>query len=134
MTMPEAWCRAYTLLAPIDDAERRRAELASHVHEARAAGVPAHRLALQTGLGAAADLVWTDRARRRAGAAPLALVPLLDAGVGAIVAGALVLVAYGISTLPSEDPQAVTDVVTYLALACAGSGHVAGLIRRFRRR
>lgn len=134
MTMPEAWCRTYTLLVPIDDAERRRAEVASHVHEARAAGVSRWRMCLQTSLGVLADVSWSDGVRRRRGMAPLVVVPLLDAATGAIVAGLLVLLAFSISTLPWEDPDALNDVLAYLAACVACSGHVAGLVRRSRRR
>lgn len=132
MTLPEAWCRTYTLLVPAEDAGRRRAEVASHVHEARVAGASRWRSCLQALLGAVADLTWSDRVRRRRGLAPLLAVPLLDAGAGAIVAGLLVLFAFGLSSLPGRDPDSLNRAVGLLAVAIALSGHVAALVRRRR--
>lgn len=133
MTLTEAWCRTYTALVPEDEAGRRRAEIASHVHEARAAGASHARLALQTALGALADLSWSDRVRRHRGIPPLLVVPLLDATTGAIVAGLLVLVGYAVATIPGSDPHILTDALSYLAALVASSGHVAALVRRRRR-
>ncbi len=132
MSLTEAWCRTYTQLVPDEEAERRQAEVASHVHEARAAGVPGRRLALEGALGALADLAWSDRVRRRRGLVPLALTPLVDAGLGAIVAGVLVLLSLALSMLPGERFGA-HDPLAWFALAVAASGHVVALVRRLRR-
>lgn len=133
MTLTEAWCRTYTSLVPEPEATRRQAEVASHVHEARAHGVSVPRLTAETVVGAVADLVWSDRARRRSGGTPLLVVPLLDASVGAIVAGAIVLLALGLSMLPGE-PLGSHDPVAWVALGIALSGHVVALARRVRGR
>ncbi|MDP3714062.1 MAG: hypothetical protein Q8R60_16440 [Mycobacteriales bacterium] len=131
MTLSEAWCRTYTSLVPEQEAGRRQAEVASHVHEARAHGVSVLRLTAETVVGAVADLVWSDRARRRAGGAPLLVAPLLDASVGAIVAGAIVVLALGLSMLPGE-PFGPHDPTAWMALGIALSGHVVALVRRVR--
>lgn len=132
MSLTEAWCRTYTLLVPEDEAQRRRAEIESHVHDAREAGVPRGRLALQGVVGAGADLAWSDRVRRRRGLLPLAAVPFLDAGVGAIVAGVLVLISLAMSMMPGE-PFGAHDPLAWVALVVAVSGHLVALLRRMRR-
>lgn len=133
MTLTEAWCRSYTRLAPDEEAERRRAEVASHVYEAKAFGVRSRRLALETGLGCLADLVWTDRARRRQGRIPLLLLSFVDRSVGAIVGGLLVLVTFVLSALPGE-PFWGGNPLAWAAGAMAASGHMIALVRRVKRR
>lgn len=131
MTVSEAWCRTYTRLVPPEEAERRRAEVASHVHDAREAGVPRGRLALQGVVGAGADLAWSDRVRRRRGLLPLAVVPFVDATTGAVLAGPVVLLAFAWSVfLDGGVERNGGDVLSGLALLLVCSGHIAALLRR----
>lgn len=132
MTVTEAWCRTYTRLVPEDVAARRRAEIASYVHEAQREGVSPLRLAKETGLGAAADLAWTDGVRRRSGAVPLVVLPLVDAAVGASLAGLVVLLRLLLGVLTVEPVAQVGYLFDGAALILLLSGHVAGLRRRRR--
>lgn len=133
MTMTEAWCRTYTRLIPSDEADRRCQEIASHIHEAREHGVAPSRLCLETALGATADLRWSAAVRRRHGLTPLLLVPFVDATIGAIVAGALILMTLLWTIFGDDALDWPRLVLMYAALLLVASGHAAALVRRLRR-
>ena len=133
MTLSEAWCRTYTRLIPVDEAERRQREIASHVHDAMREGVSASRLSVETAIGAPADLLWSAGIRRRHGLAPLWLMPFLDASIGAIVGGVLILLTLTWSIVGSEAADWPRVTLMYAALLVAGSGHTVALWRRLRR-
>jgi hypothetical protein len=136
MTMTEAWCRTYTRMIPPDEADRRRQEITSHVQDALQDGVPRARLLVETALGADADVTWSAAERRRHGLVPLWLVPFVDASVGAIIGGVLILLTLGWAIV---GPEGATKgdwaglVLGYCALVLAGSGHVWNAACRLRR-
>jgi hypothetical protein len=134
VTLPESWCSTYTRLVPEQDGVRRRAEVASHVHEARAAGTTDRRLAVETLAGAHSDLLWSSRSRRRNGLPPLLAMPFLDATTGGIVAGVMVLLAFGVSVLSTGRTHPGEHVFAGLALLLALSGHGVQLVLRWVRR
>ncbi|MBK5306517.1 MAG: hypothetical protein JJD92_07500 [Frankiaceae bacterium] len=134
MTITEAWCRTYTRLLPTEEAECRQREIASHVHEALEHGVSRSRLMREAGLGMPADLLWSAAVRRRAGLPALWLIPLIDASVGAIVGGALILLTLLWASLPTgEESGWPARALAYGALALASSGHAVAIVTWLRR-
>lgn len=135
MTITETWCRTYTRLVPSDEADRRQQEIASHMHEAVQQGVSRPQLCAETVIGAMADLLWSDRVRRSHGLVPLWLIPLVDASIGAIAGGTLILLtlALAIATPAETGSHWAEYALGYIALVLVLSGHATGIVRRLRR-
>jgi len=83
-----SWVQLYTRLVPVADAERRLAELRSHLHEEWAAARPGRRIVADAWLGMHQDLAWSNDVRRHAGESPLPylLVSSVEAATAAAVA------------------------------------------------
>lgn len=106
--LAEWWVAVYTLAVPPEVCARRRAELASHHHEARAAGQTGRELLGATVRGAADDLLWCRAEREAAGWAPAVVSP---AG-STIVAALSMAVTYGMSVFAAG--TTVADAVSVI--------------------
>ena len=100
----DLWLWLYTASVPSGSRDRRRDELASHLWEARSAGVTTCRLAAEALRGAVDDLRWCRDERERAGWAPILIAP-----VGSTVIAGICIVATYLASLdsPLHPPKTV---------------------------
>ena len=92
-TLADLWVWVYTAAAPPGSRDRRRDELASHLWEARSAGVTERRLAAEALRGGVDDLRWCRDERERAGWAPILISPVGSTAI----AGICIVATYAIS-------------------------------------
>jgi hypothetical protein len=95
-TLVNRWLWLYTASVPPGPRDRRRDELASHLSEARSAGVTERRLVAEALHGALDDLRWCRDERERAGWAPILISP-----VGSTVIAGICMVATYLMSLDS---------------------------------
>ena len=80
----DGWLWLYTAAVPPGSRDRRRDELASHLSEARSAGVTERRLAAEALRGGVDDLRWCRDERERAGWAPILISPVGSTAIAGI--------------------------------------------------